>query len=84
MSYLKLKQVREMQDKIDITKETIHNFAKLAILMKLEENMAENVKYKITEEDLNELVYDFISGDFWDIIDNRAEKQITRFKVKVV
>lgn len=82
MKYLKVKDIVDIQDELDIHRNTIEKFVKLAILMKLEQNMNEEVKYKITEIDIDNMIQDILSGDFWDIIDNMVEKEIRRFKVK--
>lgn len=82
MKYLKIKDIQEIQDNLDIHRNTIEKFAKLAILMKLEENMNDNIKYKITEQDIDNTIENVLSGEFWDIIDNIVEREIRIFKAK--
>lgn len=82
MKYLKIKDIQEIQDNLDIHRNTIEKFVKLAILMKLEENMNDNIKYKITEQDIDNTIENVLSGEFWDIIDNIVEREIRIFKAK--
>ena len=84
MKYLKVKDITDMLNEIDKgnATNTIFSFARTAILMRLEENMISKIDYKIVKEDIKELAYDFISGDFWDIIDDRVDCMLKRFKVK--
>lgn len=82
MKHLKIKDIQEIQDNLDIHRNTIEKFVKLAILMKLEENMNDNIKYKITEQDIDNTIENVLSGEFWDIIDNIVEREIRIFKAK--
>lgn len=84
MKYLKRKDITDMLNELDKgnANNAIFSFARTAILMRLEENMVSKIDYKIVKEDIKEMVYDFISDDFWDIIDDRIDCILKRFKVK--
>ena len=82
MGYLKLKDLTELSNSYGSGIDIINKFAKLSIIMLLEQEMGVGNKYKVTHKDIQDMAEDLVCGRFWDTIDDMCYKQIEKFRVK--